>query len=254
MAESGLAGLAGPAASGGHVPAPVGRAPGDRGRNRSRRDGQTQYIVSGPFTLWDSYTQVSLRLSSNRYLMLFCLDGNVRLGFGSFSYLLTPGSAAAVDGCLLRECMAEAGTVLMEYRPRDRRYHVCRSRDDSRAFLTIPVTERLVGWVRQVAWDIRQGVLFAHYDFCSVSVQLRELSEGGIPYPFSCSGGCPAWGRCAGTAGYDVPPSGNDTVLVTETAGRWIVTLVAASAGIGLWGGLLLYFLFREGIAALGFG
>ena len=30
--------------------------------------------------------------------------------------------------------------------------------------------------------------------------------------------------------------------------------LVAASAGIGLWGGLLLYFLFREGIAAMGFG
>ena len=30
--------------------------------------------------------------------------------------------------------------------------------------------------------------------------------------------------------------------------------LVAASAGIGLWGGLLLYFLLREGIAAMGFG
>lgn len=250
--SAGEPGTASPAAPGGHV-AYAGRDSGDRSGNR-RLDGQTQRIASGPFTLWDCYAEVSLRLSVKRYLLVFCLEGNVELHFGSFSFTLTPGSAAAVDGCLLRECTAGTGTVLLEYRPRDSRYHICRSQSDGRAFLTIPVTERLTGWVRQVVWDIREGVLFDRYDFCSVSVQLRDLSGGGIPYPFSCSGNCPAWGRCAGTAGYEAPPSDNDTVLVTETTGQWIVTVVVAAAGIGLWGGLLAYFLLREGAALLGAG
>ena len=247
-------GVAGPMASGGRVPAPVGSTLGDRGGDRSRRDGQTRHIASGPFTLWDSYARVSLPLSSRRYLLLFCLDGSVELRFGSFGFTLEPGSAAAVDGCLLRECMAGAGTVLLEYRPRDRRYHVCRSLDGSRAFLTIPVTGRLMGWARQVAWDLRRGALFDRYDFCAVGVQLRDVSGGGIPYPLSCAAGCPVWGRCAGTAGYDGTPAGYDTELVTETTPQRILAISAAIIGIGFWGGLLLYFLFRDGMAALGFG
>ena len=247
-------GAASPAAPGGHVRAYAGRDPGGRSRNRSRLDGQTQRIVSGPVTLWDCYAEVPLHLSAKRYLVVFCLDGSVKLHFGSFDFTLEPGSAAAVDGCLLRECTAGTGTVLLEYRPRDSRYHICRSRNDGRAFLTIPVTERLAGWVRQVVWDIREGVLFDRYDFCSVSVQLRDLSGGGIPYPFSCSGSCPAWGRCAGTAGYEGPHVDSDTVLVTETTGQRIVSVVAALIGIGLWGGLLVYFLLRDGAALLGSG
>ena len=43
-------------------------------------------------------------------------------------------------------------------------------------------------------------------------------------------------------------------MLVTETTGQWIVTVVVAAAGIGLWGGLLAYFLLREGAALLGAG
>lgn len=252
--SAGEPGAAGPAASGGHVRAYAGRDSGDRGRNRSRLDGETQRIVSGPFTLWDCYAEVPLHLSAKRYLVVFCLEGSVKLHFGSFDFTLASGSAAGVDGCLLRECTAEVGTVLLEYRPRDSRYHVCRSRNDGRAFLTIPVTDRLAGWARQVAWDIREGVLFDRYDFCSVSVRLRDLSDGGIPYPFSCAAGCPVWGRCAGTAGYDGFPTGDDTVLVTETAGQWIVTIVVALIGIGLWGGLLVYCLFKDGLAVLGFG
>lgn len=252
--SAGKCGAVSPAVSGGHVRAYSGRDPGGRSRNRSRLEGQTQRIVSGPFTLWNCYAEVSLPLSAKRYLVVFCLDGSVKLHFGSFDFTLEPGSAAAVDGCLLRECTVEVGTVLLEYRPRDSRYHVCRSQSDGRAFLTIPVTDRLVGWARQVAWDIREGVLFDRYDFCSVSVQLRNLSGGGIPYPFSCSGSCPAWGRCAGTAGYEGPPSDSDTVLVTETTGQWIVTVIVAAAGIGLWGGLLVYFLLRDGAALLGAG
>lgn len=238
------------AASGGTGRSRVGRP----GQGRSRLDGQTQRIVSGPFTLWDCYAEVPLPLSAKRYLVVFCLEGSVKLHFGSFDFMLEPGSAAGVDGCLLRECTAEVGTVLLEYRPRDSRYHVCRSQSDGRAFLTIPVTDRLVGWARQVAWDIREGVLFDRYDFCSVSVQLRNLSGGGIPYPFSCSSSCPVWGRCAGTAGYEGSPLDNDTVLVTETTGQWIVTVIVAAAGIGLWGGLLVYFLLRDGAALLGAG
>ncbi len=239
------------AASGG-----IGRSRVGRPRQgRSWLDGQTQRIVSGPFTLWDCYAEVPLHLSAKRYLLVFCLDGCVKLHFGSFDFMLESGSAAAVDGCLLRECTAEVGTVLLEYRPRDSRYHICRLRNDGRAFLTIPVTDRLAGWVRQVAWDIREGVLFDRYDFCSVSVQLRNLSGGGIPYPFSCAAGCPVWSRCAGTAGYDGFPTGDDTAaLVTETTGQWIVTVVAALIGIGLWGGLLVYCLFKDGLAVLGFG
>ena len=239
-----------PAASGGAGRSRIGRP----GQGRSRLDGQTQRIVSGPFTLWDCYAEVPLHLSAKRYLLVFCLDGCVKLHFGSFDFMLESGSAAAVDGCLLRECTAEVGTVLLEYRPRDSRYHICRSRNDGRAFLTIPVTDRLIGWVRQVAWDIREGVLFDRYDFCSVSVQLRNLSGGGIPYPFSCAAGCPVWSRCAGTAGYDGFPTGDDTVLVTETTGQWIETVIVAAAGIGLWGGLLVYCLFKDGLAVLGFG
>lgn len=247
-----IPGVAGPAASGGC--APVGRVPGGWSRKGNRTDAKTRRIASGPFTLWDSCARGALPLSSRRYLLLFCLDGSVELHFGSFGFTLEPGSAAAVDGCLLRECMAEAGTVLLEYRPRDRRYHVCRSQDGRQVFLTIPVTERLMGWVCHVAWDLRLGTLFERYDFCAVGVQLRDLSGGAVPYPLSCAAGCPAWGRCAGTAGYDGPPAGDDTLLVTETTTQRIVSVVAAIVGIGLWGGLLFYFLFRSSMTALGFG
>ena len=58
----------------------------------------------------------------------------------------------------------------------------------------------------------------------------------------------------AGYAGwFPVRDSSEADVPLPSLRSR-IVTLVAASAGIGLWGGLLLYFLFREGIAAMGFG
>ena len=88
------------AASGG-----IGRSRVGRPRQgRSWLDGQTQRIVSGPFTLWDCYAEVPLHLSAKRYLLVFCLDGCVKLHFGSFDFMLESGSAAAVDGCLLREC------------------------------------------------------------------------------------------------------------------------------------------------------
>lgn len=79
------------AASGG-----IGRSRVGRPRQgRSWLDGQTQRIVSGPFTLWDCYAEVPLHLSAKRYLLVFCLDGCVKLHFGSFDFMLESGSAGS---------------------------------------------------------------------------------------------------------------------------------------------------------------
>lgn len=214
---------------------------------RSRTGGESVRVVSGPFTLWDIRHGGTFGFSSKRYLLFFCLSGSVRFGFRSFSFDLTPGSAAAVAGDRLKEIRSETGTVLLEYRPRDRRYHVCRSVDDNRAFLVLPVTDRLVGWVRKVVENIRSGAMrFDLYDFCSVGVQLRDLSEGRIPYPYSCAEGCLAWGRCAATAGCETARSSAHPLPVVETTGQRIASCVAAVLGIGLWGGLLSYFLWQD--------
>ena len=75
---------------------------------------------------------------------------------------------------------------------------------------------------------------------CAVRVQLRDLSGGVLPYPFSCAAGCFRWNRCAAVAGY-AGWSPADAVRTELPLGERIVTAVAATVGIGLWGGLLLY-------------
>lgn len=214
---------------------------------RNRKEGEGVRLVSGPFTLWDIRNGGTFGFSTKRYLLFFCLSGSVRFGFSSFSFDLTPGSAAAVAGDRLKEIRAESGTVLLEYRPRDRRYHVCRFSDNDRAFLVLSVTDRLVDWVRKVVENIRGGEThFDRYDFCSVGVQLRDLSESRIPYPYSCAEGCPAWGCCAATAGCETSRPSAYPIPVTETTAQWVASCVAAVLGIGLWGGLLSYFLWQD--------
>ena len=230
------------ASSGGPV------AAGGMWHGRRGRPGiGSTHVVSGPFTLWESRYGGTFGFSTKRYLLFFCLSGSARFGFRSFSFVLTPGSAAAVAGDRLKEIRAETGTVLLEYRPRDRRYHVCRSSDNNQAFLALPVTDRLVDWGRKAVENIRSGTMrFDRYDFCSVGVQLRDLSEGKIPYPYACAEGCPTWGRCAASAGCEPAGSADHPLLVTETTVQRIAACAAAVMGIGLWGGLLSYFLWQD--------
>lgn len=174
--------------------------PGLPAGKKIREEGTDGRIRSGPF-IWQRCSQQStVRLSRRRRILLFCLQGSVTLNFHSFSYTLTPGSVATVDGRLLCECWCTGVTELMEYLPRDRRFHVYESGDNRSAFTVLSVQGRLSDWAAAIALRIRAGAPLSCYSFCSVAVQLRDCSRGQIPYPFSCAPGCPVWKRCAGTA------------------------------------------------------
>ena len=208
-----------------------------------REEGTDGRIRSGPF-IWQRCSQQStVRLSRRRRILLFCLQGSVTLNFHSFSYTLTPGSVATVDGRLLCECWCTGVTELMEYLPRDRRFHVYESGDNRSAFTVLSVQGRLSDWAAAIALRIRAGAPLSCYSFCSVAVQLRDCARGQIPYPFSCAPGCPVWKRCAGTAACMEMRSmpGKQRNMVTETVTERIISILATIVGIGLWGGLLLY-------------
>ncbi len=208
--------------------------------------------ASGPFTLWRADREASLAVARRRHVALFCCAGRVRLAFGSFSYELTQGSAVAIDGRRLRRCVVAPGSEVLEYRPRDGHYHLYEDALFDRAFMTFPVDAALQEWVGLVSRDIARGKSFGRYDFCSVGVQLRDRSGGAIPWPFACSEVCPRWEGCAAVAGYDgVPCQGADAASpVVETRLRRLGTLLAAAAGMLLWGALLVYNLWRDFAAA----
>ena len=177
-------------------------------------------------------------------MLLFCLNGSAVLRFNSFSFTLTPESVAAIDVYRLCECRCTAGTELMEYLPREGHRHGYEFIKNQPAFTVIPAKERLTAWANTVASRIDAGAIFGKSDFCTIGVQLRDCSEGEIPYPFSCAAGCPLWGRCAGTAGYEgtdnapiriEQPAPTQTSILRGTAK--LVTII----GICIWGGLLLY-------------
>lgn len=226
--------------NGPEVPSPSGCGKVGGGDATSRPPSRS--TRSGPFTLWRCGGEETVYLSFRRHVLLFCLDGSVRLDFHSFSFTLTAESVsvAAVDGRRLKECRCTAGTELLEYRPRDGRARNYAPENESPAFTAVPVRGSLVDWARRTASGIEGGARLEHYDFCSVAVQLRDRSGGRIPYPFSCAEGCPAWGRCAAAGGYAcaVPPARKKCEKLLPTA--------AALMGTALWGGLLLYVLFRD--------
>ena len=208
-----------------------------------------QSIRSGPFTLRRYTQQRGSELFSRGYVVLFCLGGSVELRLHSFTYRLGSGRVAMVDGRRLAEFRCEADTVLLEYRPRVGRFASRAGEGEVAAFTVLPSRARLDAWAETVARRIREGASFGREPSCAVRVQLRDLSGGTLPYPFSCEAGCPRWERCAAVAGYgrrSCAPLQVRQVQPSQPMGRRIVTLVAAVAGIGLWGGLLLYGLWVE--------
>lgn len=207
--------------------------------------GRKERIRSGPF-VWQRCGQEGVLRLSRRRILLFCLQGSVTLNFHSFNFTLTPGSVATVDGRLLCKCRCTEDAELLEYLPRDSRYHVCDSRDNRSAFAVLPARERLSDWAAAIVSRIRAGASLGCYRYCSVAVQLRDCSRGQIPYPYSCAPGCPAWNRCSGAAAYVGTVAEGHRAVVTETTARMVVSIVAAVTGIGLWGGLLLYNTIKE--------
>lgn len=185
-------------------------------------------------------------LSRRRRLLLFCMKGSAKLVFNSFSYTLSPGSVAAVDGLSLGECQCTAGTELLEYRPRGGKNRANEPWYNQPAFTVIPERRQLTEWADTVVSRVRSQVSLRRYDFCSVGVQLRDRSGGQIPYPFSCAEGCPEWGRCAATAAYIGTGPFTRDEQTAEPILRKAVTILVAIAGIGLWGGLLLYGMITE--------
>lgn len=208
-----------------------------------------RYLCSGPFILrWSVHGDSSGMLSCRRVL-LFCLGGSAELCFQSCSYRLTPGNVAVVDGSRLSECRYGAGTRLLEYRPRMGCFASCDPCGELPVLTVLPARAQLDAWAKSVARRIREGAVFGRERSCTIRVQLRNLSGGGIPYPFSCAGDCPRWGRCPAVAGYggrsEVRASTCPAHCRRSLGGR-IATTAAGVVGIGLWGGLLLYFTIRE--------
>lgn len=215
--------------------------------------GSGQSIRSGPFTLRRYARPTVSGLFTRGYVVLFCLGGSVELRLHSFTYRLSSGYVATVDGRRLAEFRCEADTVLLEYRPRVGRFASRTGEGEIAAFTVLPSRARLDAWAETVARRIREGASFGREPSCAVRVQLRDLSGGTLPYPFSCEAGCPRWERCAAVAGYgkrsDVPLR-MKWKQPPQPLGQRIVTAVAAVVGIGLWGGLLLYGVWHE-LAAL---
>lgn len=205
---------------------------------------EAECLRSGPFTLRRYAQGRTSALSSRGYVLLFCLRGSVELRLRSFSYRLTPRCVAAVDCSRLAECRCGADAELLEYRPRMGSFASRGSCDELPAFTVLPSRARLNAWAGTVSRHIREGAAYDRDSSCAVRVQLRDLSGGVLPYPFACAAGCPRWSRCAAVAGY----GGWSPVEIAVAAGdpqrplrERVVTAVAATLGIGLWGGLLLY-------------
>lgn len=208
-----------------------------------------QCIRSGPFTLRRYARATVSGLFTRGYVVLFCLGGSVELRLHSFTYRLSSGRVATVDGRRLAEFRCEADTVLLEYRPRVGRFASRAGEGEVAAFTVLPSRARLDAWAETVARRIREGASFGREPSCAVRVQLRDLSGGTLPYPFSCEAGCPRWERCAAVAGYgkrSCAPLRVKREQPPQPLGQRIVTLVAAVVGIGLWGGLLLYGIWIE--------
>lgn len=210
---------------------------------------EVRNLCSGPFILRQSAREQTSGMLSYRYILLFCLGGSAELCLQSCSYRLTPGSIAVVDGSRLQECRYAAGTRLLEYRPRMDYFASCDPCGELSALTILPSRVPLDAWAETVAGRIREGAAFGREPSCTIRVQLRELSEGGIPYPFSCGEGCPRWERCPATAGYGDRPFGQAFARTDHrlrSLGGRIMTTAVGVAGIGLWGGLLLYFMIKE--------
>lgn len=204
----------------------------------------SEVLCSGPFTLRRYAQRTSSGLFTRGYVVLFCLNGSVELRLHSFIYRLGSGHVAVVDGRRLAECRCGADTELLEYRPRVRRFAFLGDEEEIAPFTVLPSRARLDAWAQTVARRIREGASFRREPSCAVRVQLRDLSGGTLPFPFSCEAGCPRWDRCAAVAGYgrrSCAPLRVRKELPPQSALRRAVTLVAAVVGIGLWGGLLLY-------------
>lgn len=207
-----------------------------------------EVLHSGPFTL-RRYAQGSSS-DARKYgrFLLFCLRGSVELRLQSCCYLLTPGYVALVDGGQLVEYCCRADTELLEYCPRTGSMAGYGDDDGCPAFTVFPQEQGLGAWASSVSRRIRLGAVFGRGSSCAVRVQLRDLSGGVLPYPFSCAAGCSRWNRCAAVAGY-ASWSPTDVALTGDLQrplGERIVTAVAATVGIGLWGGLLLYGTWHE--------
>lgn len=204
-----------------------------------------EVLHSGPFTL-RRYAQVgsSDALKYGRFL-LFCLRGSVELRLQSCRYRLTPGYAALLDSGQLVGYCCDADSELLEYRPRTGAMSGYGDDDGCPAFTVFPQEPGLGAWAASVSRRIRSGAVFGRGASCAVRVQLRDLSGGELPYPFSCAAGCSRWNRCAAVAGY-AGWSPADAAQTELPLGERIVTAVAATVGIGLWGGLLLYGVWHE--------
>ena len=185
-------------------------------------------------------------------MLVFCLEGHAELHFGSFAFGISEGGTASVvtmNGYRLRECRAAAGTLLLVYLPRGIPHAEHFYEDRSSDFMTISPDKALLSWARAVALRVEADMACGDYSFCAVGVLLRDRSGGAVPWPFACSPGCPAWGYCAATAGFEADARllpGQGPYMPPPTLREKVLSTVAAVVGIGLFGGLLLYFTLKD--------
>lgn len=199
---------------------------GKTGGDTSSPEG-VRNLCSGPFILRQSAREQTSGMLSYRYILLFCLGGSAELCLQSCSYRLTPGSIDVVDG-----------SRLLEYRPRMDYFASGDPCGELSALTILPSQAPLDAWAETVACRIREGAAFGCEPSCTIRVQLRELSEGGIPYPFSCGEGCPRLERCPAAAEYGDRPSGQAFARTDRRLRSLGGRIVTTAAGVPVRGPL----------------